>query len=61
MGYILLVRNPRSGKLLAVYEDNEHDNIAEFSSSKEALEAAEKTTACKAWTYGIFQVGLKGA
>jgi len=59
MGYILIVRNPRNGKLLAIYEDIELNNITEFKTKAEAIKAAENTTACKAWTYGVFQVGLK--
>jgi len=60
MGYILIVRNPRNGKLIAVREADDNDNIAEFKTKAEAIKAAENTTACKAWTYGVFEVGLHG-
>lgn len=55
MGYVIMTRNPGSGRLIAVV-DNDDCDISEFATEKEAVEAASNTTICKAWGYEIVEV-----
>jgi len=55
MGYIILSRNPRTGKLVIVTDGD--DNVqAECETEEEAIESAHNTTICKAWGYEIVEV-----
>lgn len=55
MGYILLTRNPKNDRLIAIADDD-HGNLAEFGTEIEASDAAHSTTVCKAWGYQIVEV-----
>jgi hypothetical protein len=54
MGYIILVRNPRSKKLSPVLaEDNE--TIAEFETEGDAAAVAMTVPICEAWGYEVVE------
>jgi hypothetical protein len=53
MSYIIVARNPRTGKL-AVITDGE--DVAEFGTEDEAIDAAGNTMICKAWPYHFVEV-----
>jgi len=55
VSFILLTRNPRSKKLIAIVDDD-GETVAEFKSESEALDAAGNTMACKAWGYDVIEV-----
>jgi hypothetical protein len=55
MGYVLMTRNPKNGRLVAIVDDD-HGNLAEFGTEAEAADAADHTTLCKAWGYEIVEV-----
>lgn len=55
MTYILIVRNPRSKKLVPVLaEDNE--TIAEFETEGDAAAVAMAVPICEAWGYQTLEV-----
>lgn len=58
MGFVIITRNPRSKKALAITEGtNEFDeHMSEFETEDKAIEAAESTTACRAWGYQIVEI-----
>ncbi len=53
--FIILSRNPRSGKLLAVVDGDDPAIVAEYDTHSEALEAADNTTMCKAWGFEVVE------
>jgi hypothetical protein len=56
VSYILIVRNPRSKKLVPVLaEDNE--TIAEFATESDAAAVAMAVPICEAWGYQTVEVG----
>jgi uncharacterized protein GlcG (DUF336 family) len=55
MGYIVTTRNPRSGKLVVIVENDEGD-VSEFKTEDEANAAAAETTVCKAWGYQLVEI-----
>jgi hypothetical protein len=54
MSFIVVTRNPRNKKLIAI--NDEADDVAEFEDSDQAVAAAVNTTACMAWGYEILEV-----
>jgi hypothetical protein len=54
MGYIIVSRNPRGKKIIAVTDDD--GNVAEFGSEEDADQAAANTTMCIGWGYEILKV-----
>jgi hypothetical protein len=57
--YIIATRNPRTKRLVLVVDDDE--NVAEFESEQEAIDAADNTTICKAWGYELIEVAAPHA
>ena len=55
MSYVIITRNPTSGKLLAIMED---DAVAEFELSNEAQQVADEVPICQAWGYSIVEVDV---
>lgn len=55
MTYILVSRNPRTGKLVIV-TDGEDNVPAEFQDFEDAVDAAGDTTICKAWGYDVVEI-----
>lgn len=53
--YILATRNPFTKRLVLVTEDD-GENVAEFESEQEAMDAADNTTICKAWGYELVEI-----
>jgi len=53
MSFVILTRNPRTGQLIAITGE---DEIAEFKTEGEAVEAAAHTTICKTWGYDVIEV-----
>ena len=49
--YFIIIRNTRNGGLIAVHSDDE--DIATFSTEKEAQEAADQIPICQAYPYQI--------
>ena len=54
MSYIILIRNPRTKKLLAI-EDRD-DNVDEFATEADAEKIAQGAEICQAWGYEILEV-----
>lgn len=55
MGFVLITRNPRTNKAIAIVNADD-DLISEFPTEAAATEAANNTTACKAWGYQIVEI-----
>lgn len=53
--YVIVTRNPLTKRLVLVMEDD-GDNVAEFESEQDAMDAADNTTICKAWGYELVEV-----
>lgn len=53
MSYVILVRNPSSGSILAVRDDDE--KIAVYETEEEAEHAASETFLCQHWPYAIVE------
>lgn len=60
MGYVILTRNPRNKKVVAITDDDQH-HLAEFETYDDAEKAARNTTVCRAWGYDIAEVLLTSA
>lgn len=58
--YIIVTRNPRTGKLLAVTDGDDDGVLAEFPTEDAAYASAKNTTACRAWGAEILPVGGLG-
>lgn len=60
MGYVIVSRNPTNKRLIAIVDSGDPDRgdeqIAEFKTEQEALDAAENTTICKAWGYQVVEI-----
>lgn len=54
MSYIIVIRNPRTKKLLAI--EDADDNVEEFSTEMEAKRVADGAQICQAWGYEIVEV-----
>lgn len=55
MSFVILTRNPRTGQLIAIARSDD-DEIAEFKTEREAVDAAAETTLCRAWGYDVIEV-----
>lgn len=56
MGYIVLTRNPSTKKLIVIMNDD-HEEIAEFPTENEAIDAVVRSKLCSAWDYEVVEVG----
>lgn len=54
MSYIIVMRNPRNKKLLAIVDRD--DNVDEFATAADAERIAEGAEICRAWGYEILEV-----
>ena len=54
MGYIVTTRNPKTGKLHVILDDDE-DAPAEFETWDKANEMAHQSKLCAAWNYQILE------
>lgn len=57
MGWIIVVRNPRNQKLIAITND-ERDDLAEFATEGEANAVAMAVPVCEAWGFQAVEVTL---
>jgi len=55
MSYILLTRNPRTKKLIAVL-DQDNETIAEFETESDANAVAMAVPICEAWGYQTAEI-----
>ena len=57
MGWIIVVRNPRNQKLIAITNEN-GDDIMEFGTESEANAVAMAIPVCEAWSFEAIEVSL---
>ena len=55
MSYIVITRNPSSGQLIALHED-EDGTIAEFEKEYDAQQAAIALPVFEAWGYEVLEI-----
>lgn len=53
--FVILIRNPGTGKVFIVTEDGEHDCAASFPTREAAQKCADTTPVCRAWPYQIVE------
>ncbi len=58
MGWIIISRNPRTQKLIAITSSEERDDIAEFGTESEAKAVAMAVPLCEAWGFEAVEVSL---
>ena len=56
MTYIILTRDPRTKKLLAI-DNPDQETVAEFPSEEMARDAAGTVPICRAWGFRIIDLG----
>lgn len=54
LSYIIVTRNPSTGKLLVV--EDEDEDPAEFATENEAYEVAQMNSCCRSWGAEIVPV-----
>lgn len=57
MGWIIVVRNPRNQKLVAITNDN-GDDLVEFGTEDEANAVAMAVPICEAWGFQAVEITL---
>ncbi len=53
--YIVLVTNPSNGRVIALADDNEADNLKTFRTVDEAEDAARRNMMCRAWDFAVIE------